>query len=280
MRRSFGTTIGMAGRGEMIPNDDCYCELDPEVKDSWGIPVLRFHWKWAEHETAAGRAYAHDDAGAFRPHGRQAHRHRAMPTAGKISAGGEMIHEVGTARMGATEDRWSIRYGQAWDVPASVDGRIGAASNPDKNPTLSIMALAWRSSAHCSSVEGGRAVSDDTYRDRPAGHPAMAARRGRRLGVPLRGAYAAPAAAGSRPGRCARRGQPRPATAPIRRCSSRWCPGRGRFRRPAADGAALCDTILPAEGAAPGAERDRIQDFVDEWVSAPYPEQRGDRPCC
>ena len=39
-----------AGRGEMIPNDDCYAELDPNVKDKFGIPVLRFHWKWSEHE--------------------------------------------------------------------------------------------------------------------------------------------------------------------------------------------------------------------------------------
>ena len=39
-----------SGRGEMIPNDDCYAELDPKVKDKFGIPVLRFHWKWSEHE--------------------------------------------------------------------------------------------------------------------------------------------------------------------------------------------------------------------------------------
>ena len=25
-------------------------ELDPEVKDRWGIPALRWHWKWSEHE--------------------------------------------------------------------------------------------------------------------------------------------------------------------------------------------------------------------------------------
>jgi hypothetical protein len=42
---------GFAGRGEMIPNEDSFCELDPTVKDKWGIPVLRFHWKWSEHET-------------------------------------------------------------------------------------------------------------------------------------------------------------------------------------------------------------------------------------
>ena len=34
----------------MIPNENCYCELDPDTKDKFGIPVLRFHWKWSEHE--------------------------------------------------------------------------------------------------------------------------------------------------------------------------------------------------------------------------------------
>ena len=34
----------------MIPNEDSYCEIDPDKKDEWGIPVLRFHFKWSEHE--------------------------------------------------------------------------------------------------------------------------------------------------------------------------------------------------------------------------------------
>jgi hypothetical protein len=49
-RSSYGTVIGFSGRGEMIPNDKSYCELDPEVRDKWGIPVLRFHWEWGENE--------------------------------------------------------------------------------------------------------------------------------------------------------------------------------------------------------------------------------------
>src|SRR6266567_6787639 len=49
-RRYYGATIGFSGRGEMIPNDDTYCEIDPRTVDRWGIPVLRFHWKWADHE--------------------------------------------------------------------------------------------------------------------------------------------------------------------------------------------------------------------------------------
>ena len=44
-QEQYGTYIGFAGRGEMIPNENCYCEIDPEVVDQWGIPVLRFHWQ-------------------------------------------------------------------------------------------------------------------------------------------------------------------------------------------------------------------------------------------
>ena len=66
----------------------------------------------------------------------------------KISAGGEMIHEVGTARMGSDRNSSVVDpFGRAWDVPGLwlMDGSV-LPSNPDKNPTLSIMALAWRSS--------------------------------------------------------------------------------------------------------------------------------------
>src|SRR5881398_2604261 len=49
-RKQYGCHIGFAGRGEMIPNPDTYCEIDPEVVDEWGIPVLRFHFKWSDYE--------------------------------------------------------------------------------------------------------------------------------------------------------------------------------------------------------------------------------------
>src|ERR1700722_10573676 len=49
-RKSYGAVIGFSGRGEMIPNEKSFCELDPYVVDKWGIPVLRFHWEWSENE--------------------------------------------------------------------------------------------------------------------------------------------------------------------------------------------------------------------------------------
>lgn len=41
--------------------------------------------------------------------------------------------------------------------------------------------------------------------------------------------------------------------------------------------AALCELILPADGSHPGARAAGVHDFVDEWISAPYPTQRADR---
>src|SRR5216117_526109 len=49
-RRYYGAAVGFSGRGEQIPNEDCYSEIDPDTVDRWGIPVLRFHWKWSDHE--------------------------------------------------------------------------------------------------------------------------------------------------------------------------------------------------------------------------------------
>jgi hypothetical protein len=49
-RRLYGATVNFAGRGEMVPNKDTYLELDPRVVDKWGIPALRFHFKWSDYE--------------------------------------------------------------------------------------------------------------------------------------------------------------------------------------------------------------------------------------
>ena len=49
-RRLYGSIVGFSGRGEMIPNKDSYCELHPDRVDRFGIPVLRFHWKWSDAE--------------------------------------------------------------------------------------------------------------------------------------------------------------------------------------------------------------------------------------
>jgi choline dehydrogenase-like flavoprotein len=67
-----------------------------------------------------------------------------------IAPGGSIIHEVGGTIMG-DDARRSVtnRFGQTWDVKNLfiTDGAV-FASNADKNPTLTIMALAWRAADH------------------------------------------------------------------------------------------------------------------------------------
>ncbi|MBC9035130.1 GMC family oxidoreductase [Sphingomonas sp. JC676] len=147
VRSASGATIGMTLRGEMIPNKDTYCEIDPAVKDRFGIPVLRFAFRWSQHElnqVAHGQRTAHAvfkrmNATILDPE---------LPPEKLITAGGEIIHELGTARMGA-DARSSVvdSFGQAWDVGNLVlmDGAI-FASGAHKNPTLTILALALRAS--------------------------------------------------------------------------------------------------------------------------------------
>ncbi len=67
-----------------------------------------------------------------------------------IQAGGKIIHEVGTARMGA-DPKTSVLNGycQAHDVKnLFVTDGAPLVTNPDKNPTLTIMALSWRASEY------------------------------------------------------------------------------------------------------------------------------------
>jgi choline dehydrogenase-like flavoprotein len=149
-RRYYGSFVYLSGRGEMIPNEHSYCDIDPVVKDRFGIPVLRFHWRWSDHET---RQAAHMQRTFADMIGAMGGRTKAPPEADgrkAIANGGSIIHEVGGAIMGS-DRATSVTNGfcQTWDV-ANLFITDGApfASNADKNPTLTIMALAWRAADH------------------------------------------------------------------------------------------------------------------------------------
>jgi len=147
VRRYYGSFVYFAGRGEMIPNEDCYCEIDPQVRDRWGIPVLRFHWQWSEHETRQAAHMQRTFGDIIAAMGGRVKGDVITDGAKAIAPGGSIIHEVGGAIMG-DDARRSVtnNWGQTWDVENLfiTDGAV-FASNADKNPTLTIMALAWRS---------------------------------------------------------------------------------------------------------------------------------------
>jgi len=151
IRKYYGSTVSFAGRGEMIPNEHSYCDIDPSVVDQFGIPVLRFHFRWSEHEiqmvkhmdhtfralieTMGGRVTGPD----FPERGAQA-----------VSVGGEIIHEAGTVRMGS-DPKTSVlnKWSQAHEVKNLVVADAAPFNgNPDKNVTLTIVANSWRASEH------------------------------------------------------------------------------------------------------------------------------------
>ncbi len=148
-RRYYGASITFYGRGEMIPNADCYCEIDPTTVDRWGIPVLRFHWKWTDYEYNQVK------------HMQTTFRHLIAEMGGQpmspmpskqegygIAAGGLIIHELGCVRMGDDPKTSALNsHSQAHDCKNLfvVDGGP-FVSQADKNPTWTILALSWRTS--------------------------------------------------------------------------------------------------------------------------------------
>ena len=150
-RRYYGAVVGFSGRGEMIPNVDSYCEIDPDTVDQWGIPVLRFHFKWTDREHLQVKHMQETfreliTAMGGTPFG-------SMPTAENgygILPGGRIIHEIGVTRMGDTP-RTSVvnRYCQTHDVKNLFIADGGPfVSQADKNPTWTLMALAMRTSEY------------------------------------------------------------------------------------------------------------------------------------
>ncbi len=147
MRRYYGSFIGLSGRGEMIPNEDSYCDIDPTGKDRWGIPTLRFHWQWSDHETRQAAHMQKTFAAIIEEMGGRVLGKAELDGRKAIAPGGFIIHEIGGAIMGA-DPKTSVvnQWMQSWDVKnLFITDGAPFPSNADKNPTLTIMALAWRS---------------------------------------------------------------------------------------------------------------------------------------
>jgi choline dehydrogenase-like flavoprotein len=146
----FGTSVGFAGRGDMIPNKDSYCEIDPARVDQWGIPVLRFHFQWSENEINQVRHMHQTFTSIIETMGGRVTGQKPDPKTAGISAGGFIIHEAGAVRMGADRNTSALnKYCQAHEVKnLFVCDAAPFVSQPDKNVTLSIVAFAWRSSEY------------------------------------------------------------------------------------------------------------------------------------
>jgi len=137
--------VSLGAFGESLARFDNFCEIDPNLKDAWGIPALRISMAHGDNEAAMMRDAAVSAAEMLEAAGAKNIR---------VTTGTEMpgmaIHEVGTARMG-TDPKKSVLdpFSQSHDISNVVvaDGSC-FVSSACQNPTLTMMALAVRACDH------------------------------------------------------------------------------------------------------------------------------------
>ncbi len=132
--------VWMSG-GEMLARKENFVEIDPEVKDAWGIPVLRINCTHCDNDQKIYDDFFERAKELFRAAGGE--MIEARPS---ISVPGSLIHEVGSCRMGS-DPKTSIlnSFCQTHDVKnIFVFGGGCFVTTGDKHPTLTMMALTTR----------------------------------------------------------------------------------------------------------------------------------------
>lgn len=149
VKKYYGSVIGFGGRGEAIAFRENRCEIDPTTVDKYGIPVLKFNYKHSQYEINQAK-HMQDTFEEL------IHNMGGIPLSEKpgkdqnygLLAPGQIIHEVGTTRMG-NDPKTSVtnKYQQLHDCDNVFIVDAGPfVSQADKNCTWTIMALSWRAS--------------------------------------------------------------------------------------------------------------------------------------
>src|SRR2546422_6793525 len=136
------TRIEITGFGELLPRWDNFVELDPAVKDVYGIPALKIHMSDGENERAMIQDMGNSAGEMLEAAGAKNIRTYAHPSAPRWA-----LHEAGIARMGSDPKKSVLnQFQQTYDIKnLFVMDASGFPSNPCQNPTLTIMALCVRS---------------------------------------------------------------------------------------------------------------------------------------
>lgn len=142
VRDYAGAFVSMGGFGEVLARYENHVDLDPQMKDRWGIPVLRFNYKFGDNEKKMCEDMAETAQEMFEAAGFE-----IVQVNRRMLTEGWSIHELGTARMGKDPTKSVLnQFQQSHDVKNLfvVDGS-SHVNSACQNPTWTIMALCWRS---------------------------------------------------------------------------------------------------------------------------------------
>ena len=143
VRKWSGARVVLASHGEMLPSEKKFVELDPAVKDKWGVPALKITHPLEENDYAMFKYMRRTYEELFTT--AKAVDVRLPKDA---DAPGHSIHEMGTVHMGSDAKTSVLNsFNQSWDVKnLFVVDAASFTSGSHKNPTLTLMALSWRAS--------------------------------------------------------------------------------------------------------------------------------------
>jgi len=142
VRDYAGAFINMGAFGEVLARYENFVDVDPQMKDRWGVPVLRFHYEFGDNERKMAVDMAESAKEMFEEAGIE-----IIGMDRELLPQGWSIHELGTARMGADPKKSVLnQFQQSHDVENLfvVDGSSHVSAS-NQNPTWTIMALCWRS---------------------------------------------------------------------------------------------------------------------------------------
>jgi choline dehydrogenase-like flavoprotein len=142
VRGNHPTPISISAFGEVLARRENRVSIDPGVKDAWGIPVLRFDYRFGENEIKMAADMADTAEEMLKAAGAE-----SISVVREPLTEGWSIHELGTARMGNNPKTSATNaFGQTHDVKNVfvVDGSV-FVSAACVNPTWTILALCWRS---------------------------------------------------------------------------------------------------------------------------------------
>jgi choline dehydrogenase-like flavoprotein len=141
VKARYPAYLTFTGYHEMIPNKDSYIDLDTDSVDEYGLPRPRRHWKLSDSDTKLN-----DDMNKWCRAILDASKAQIHSSSGKPTTN----HEVGGCKMG-NDPRNSVldSFCRSHDVPnLYVVDASAFPSSSEKNPTLTIMALAARTAEH------------------------------------------------------------------------------------------------------------------------------------
>jgi choline dehydrogenase-like flavoprotein len=145
IKRRYPTPVSFTIQAPTLPSSKNFVDIDPEAKDSFGIPQARIHFEWGDNELRMFQHAKQMSADVFNSAGAV-----LEIAADEPEMPGFSLHETGTCRMGNDARKFvTNRFGQTHDVPNLYVCDASVFLNcTDKTTTLSILAFTLRTSEY------------------------------------------------------------------------------------------------------------------------------------